>query len=133
MSKIKKKDEDSSFAKNLALYDALVATHPKAERCGTKIPSTSLGGRMYSFLGKTGEVALKLPEAEREAFLKKYKTRLCDVYGIVQKEFVMIPDSLLAKTQECKKYFAMSYAYATTLKPTKAASAAKATAKKKSA
>jgi hypothetical protein len=126
-----KKKAQSSFAATLALYDAMVATHPKTKRSGTKIPSTSLNGRMYSFLGKTGEVALKLPEAEREAFLKKYKTRLCDVYGIVQKEFVMIPDALLAKTGELKKFFALSYDYALTLKPTKAAAKAAADARKK--
>jgi hypothetical protein len=126
-----KKKTESSFADTLALYDAMVATHPKAKRSGVKIPSTSMNGRMYSFLGKTGEVALKLPEAEREPFLKKYKTRLCDVYGIVQKEFVIVPDALLAKTQELKKYFALSHDYATTLKPTKAAVGAAGAKKKK--
>jgi hypothetical protein len=126
-----KKKTESSFADTLALYDAMVATHPKAKRSGVKIPSTSMNGRMYSFLGKTGEVALKLPEAEREPFLKKYKTRLCDVYGIVQKEFVIVPDALLAKTQELKKYFALSHDYATTLKPTKAAAGAAGAKKKK--
>jgi hypothetical protein len=115
------KSPEATFAANLALYDALVATHPKAERKGVKIPSTSLNGHMYSYLGRNGELALKLPEGEREAFLKKYKTTLCNLYGIVQKEYVIVPDALLAKTQELKKYFALSYDYAATIKPTKAA------------
>jgi len=110
-----------SFTKNLALYDALVATHPKAKRTGIKIPSTSLNGHMYSYMGKNGELALKLPPGDREAFLKKYKTTLCHLYGIVQKEYVMVPDALLARTRELKKYFEISYAYAASLKPTKAA------------
>jgi hypothetical protein len=112
-----------SFEKNLALYDAVVAAHPQAERLGHKIPSTSLNGHMYSYLGRKGELAMKLPPGEREAFLEKYDTTLCKLYGIVQKEFVIVPDSLLARTQELKKYFAMSYAYAKTIRPTKAAAA----------
>jgi len=115
------KPNKDSFARNLALYDALVATHPKAERKGVKIPSTSLKGHMYSYLGKRGELALKLPAGEREAFLKKYKTTLCQLYGIVQKEYVMVPDTLLARTNELKKYFALSYTYAASIKPTAAA------------
>ena len=115
------KASQSTFATNLALYDALVATHPKAERKGVKIPSTALHGHMYSYLGKNGELALKLPQGEREAFLKKYKTTLCNLYGIVQKEYVIVPDSLLAQTGKLKKYFAISYDYANAAKPTKAA------------
>jgi len=74
-------------------------------------------GTCFSYLGKTGELALRLPEAEREAFIKKYKTRLCDFYGVVQKEYVVVPESLLKKTTELKPYFDASYAYVGTLKP----------------
>src|SRR5271170_3326502 len=115
------KSKEESLAIKLALYDELVATHPKAERKGIKIPSTSLNGHMYSYMGKNGELAMKLPEGEREAFLKKYKTTLCKLYGIAQKEYVIVPESLLEKTGELKKYFAMSYKYAASLKPTAAA------------
>lgn len=33
------------------------------------------------------------------------------------KEYVAVPDSLLANTKELKKYFGASYAYAQTLRP----------------
>jgi hypothetical protein len=72
---------------------------------------------MFSYLGKTGELALRLPEPEREEFINKYKTRLCDFYGVVQKEYVVVPQSLLKKTKELKPYFEASYAYVGTLKP----------------
>ena len=52
-----------------------------------------------------------------EAFLEKYKARLCQAYGIVQKEYVEVPDELLAKTSELKKYFDVSVAYVSSLKP----------------
>ena len=40
------------------------------------MPYTSLNAHMFSVLHKDGSVALRLPAAEREAFLKKYKTTL---------------------------------------------------------
>ena len=72
---------------------------------------------MFSCLHPPGSLALRLPEPEREKFLKKYKTKLFQTYGIVQKEYVTVPDSLLANTKELQKYFTLSYEYARSLKP----------------
>ena len=110
----------------LALYEKLVATNPKVERKGATVPYTSLNGHMFSYLSKDGKLALRLPPADRETFLKKYKAKLCEAYGKVQPEYVEVPDSLLASTQELKKFFDSSYAYVASLKP-------KPTTKKKNA
>ena len=80
------------------------------------MPYTSLNGHVFRCLTKEGKLALRLPPAEREAFLKKYKARLCEAYGIVQAEYVEVPDSLLSSTRELKKFFDCSYAYAASLK-----------------
>jgi TfoX/Sxy family transcriptional regulator of competence genes len=101
----------------LELYEKLVATHPKVERKGATVPYTSLNGHMFSYLSKEGKLALRLPEEEREAFLKKYRAKLCEAYGRVQLEYVEVPDSLLASTKELKKFFDRSYEYVATLKP----------------
>jgi len=111
-------------AEKVALYEKLVATNPKVERKGAAVPYTSLNGHMFSYLSKEGKLALRLPEGEREAFLKKHNARLCQAYGVVQHEYVEVPDALLAATRELQKYFAKSYEYVATLKP-------KPTAKKK--
>jgi hypothetical protein len=108
----------------LELYEKLVATNPNVERKGATVPYTSLNGHMFSYLSKQGKMALRLPAGEREAFLKKYKAKLCDAYGRVQPEYVEVPDSLLSSTRELKKYFDQSYEYVSSLKP-------KPTAKKK--
>ncbi|HEX4824028.1 MAG TPA: hypothetical protein VFV19_06925 [Candidatus Polarisedimenticolaceae bacterium] len=113
----------------LALYDALLATVPGVERKGDTVPYTSLGGHMFSALHKDGTVALRLPEVAREAFLKKYRTKLASHYGVVQPEYVVVPDALLLKTRELKPYFVASHAYVATLKPkagTKTSAAKKA-------
>jgi len=54
---------------------------------------------------------------EREQFLGKYQTKLFEQYGSVMKEYVEVPDDLLWKTEELKKYFEISYAYVSSLKP----------------
>jgi hypothetical protein len=82
----------------LELYEKLVRTCPGVERKGDTVPYTSVNGNMFSYLHATGGLALRLPEGEREPFLAKYKTKLCEAYGVVQKEYVAVPDALLAKT-----------------------------------
>src|ERR1700722_4582679 len=101
----------------LQLYEKLVATNPKIERKGDTVPYTSLNGHMFSYLSKEGKLALRLPAKERDAFLKRYKAKLCEAYGRVQPEYVEVPDSLLASTRELKKFFDASYAYVGSLKP----------------
>jgi len=116
----------------VALYEKLVATNPKVQRKGATMPYTSLNGNMFSLLTKTGTLALRLPVEAREAFLKKYKTTLVEVYGTVMPEYVAVPDALLKKTAELKKYFDVSYEYCASLKPkptTRKASAKKSTKK----
>jgi hypothetical protein len=101
----------------LELYEKLVSTNPSVKRKGAAVPYTSLNGHMFSYLSKEGRLALRLPPGEREAFLKKYKAKLCAAYGIVQTEYVEVPDSLLSSTGELKKYFDCSYEYVSSLKP----------------
>jgi len=100
--------------------DRLIATNPKIERKGDANPYTSLNGNMFTLLHQS-RLAIRLPEDEREKFLKKYRTTLFEAYGAVMKEYVAVPDALLGKTKELKKYLDLSYQYAQTLtpKPTK--------------
>jgi len=96
----------------------LVATLPGVERKGADNPYTALNGNMSSqLLSPEGRLALRLPKDEREQFLKKYKTTLFEAYGAVMQEYVAVPEALLKKTKELEKYFALSFAYAKTLKP----------------
>ncbi len=100
-----------------ALYDKLLATNPKIERKGAANPYTSLNGHMFTYLNPSGTLALRLPEKEREEFLKKYKTTWFEAYGAVMKEYVTVPDSLLKNTKELRKYLEMGCGYLKILKP----------------
>lgn len=118
------KKGNSIAAENLELYRQLVATLPTAELKGDSIPYTSHNGHMFSNMDSEGNLGLRLPPDAIDAFLKKYKSSLLTAFGIVSKEYVSVPQSLLQNTNELQPYFAQSFAYVNSLKP-------KATKKKK--
>ena|SRR5215831_11168636 len=99
------------------LYEKLVANHPEIELKGAANAYTSVNGHMFSLLRPTGELALRLPEGQREKFLEKYKACLYEAYGVVMKEYVAVPDALLKNTKELEKYLSLSYEYVKGLKP----------------
>ena len=108
---------DSDDEARLARYEALVATQPDVERKGAKMPYTSLNGHMFSFLDSEGQLSLRLPEAEREAFLAEHDTRLSEQHGRVMKEYVVVPESVFDRPAILEAAFAVSIAYIRTLKP----------------
>jgi len=105
----------------LASYERLIATIPDVERRGAANPYTSLNGHMFSYLHPAGAVALRLPPGLREAFLRKYRSTLFQAYGVVQKEYVTVPNDLLADTEQLRGYFRASYDYVRSMKPKPAA------------
>lgn len=112
------KTPDTVPQDKLALYTQLIDTHPDIElKGGQKLPYTSHNGNMFTMLSKEGKVGLRLGKIEREAFIEKYNAGQFVNYGAVMKEYVEVPDALLANTAELAPYLAMSYAYAQTLKP----------------
>jgi hypothetical protein len=98
-------------------YEMLVATNPKVELKGATIPYTSHNGHMFSNFNPDGTLGLRLPPDIIETFIKKYKTSLVSVYGIVRKEYVVVPDELLKNTNELKPFFDKSFEYVSSLKP----------------
>lgn len=104
-------------AAKLALYDKLIASNAKHERKGVGLPYTSQNGNMFTFLSSEGSLALRLPETDREDFIKKYKTKLFEAHGAIMKEYVKVPDELLKNTKVLKHYLDLSYEYVKTLKP----------------
>lgn len=106
----------ASASSAMVLYDKLIATNPRIERKGDANPYTSLNGNMFTLLHQS-RLAIRLPEAQRDKFLKKYKTTLFEAYGAVMQEYVSVPDALLENTKELQKYLDVSYEYAKTLKP----------------
>ena len=116
-----KKERSEAPQEAIELYNKLIATNPEIERKGDTIPYTSHNGNMFTALSKSGTVRLRLGGEEREKFMKKYKTTQPVEYGVLLKEYVSVPDSLLKKTKELSKYLELSFEYVKTLKPKPAA------------
>ena len=122
MSPAKTKAKKSGVpVEKLELFDQLIAVRPEIERKGANNAYAAVNGNMFLLMQADGVLAIRLPEDEREEFLKKYKAKLHEAYGAVMKEYVAVPDAALWKTKEMQKYVAASYDYAKTLKakPTK--------------
>jgi hypothetical protein len=101
----------------LTSFKNLVASVGGIDLKGATVPYTSVNGNISSYLSKDGFLALRLPPQIRAAFIEKYKTTLVTAYGIVQKEYVVVPGSLLHQTDELKTYFEAIFAYVSELKP----------------
>ena len=102
------KKESKIPAEKLELYEKLVKTCAGVERKGDVHPYTSVNGHMFSYLDQTGTMGLRLPDEEIEGFLKKYKAKLFESYGVVKKDYVTVPDSLLQDTKALSRYFRLS-------------------------
>ncbi|HEY2728209.1 MAG TPA: hypothetical protein VGI61_13620 [Parafilimonas sp.] len=111
------KKETKTPSEKIALYNKLIATNPGIERKGDTNPYTSCNGNMFTHMTPEGILSIRLPEKEPEAFIKKYRTKLMEAYGVVRKEYAVVPDSLLQNTIELKPYLDISFEYAKSLKP----------------
>ena len=111
------KKKSTAPAEKIALYEKLVASIPGIELKGATMLYTSINGHMFSFLDKDGNLGLRLPAPERDAFLKQYKSTLFHTHGTILKEYVFVPENLLKKTELLHKYLSISFKYVNQLKP----------------
>src|SRR2546423_13404947 len=98
-----------------AAYDTLLASKPRIERKGATIPYTSANGKMFTYLSPSGDLRLRLPDEERIAFMKKYRTEPVVQHGVVMKDWVAVPASLFARIAELRPYLEKSRTYAVRL------------------
>jgi len=111
------RNTDPAYQEKLAHYQRLVQSIAGVECKGDANPYTSVNGHMFSYLHPSGAMALRLPQPQRDVFLESHKATLFQAYGVVQKEYVTVPDELLTDSRQLKKYFLLSYEYVSTLVP----------------
>src|SRR5438105_2966018 len=99
-------------AAKLALYETLLASKPSIERKGATIPYTSANGKMFTYLSPSGDLRLRLPDEDRVAFMKKYRTEPVVQHGVVMKDWGAVPASLFARIAELRPYLETSRTYA---------------------
>ena len=113
-----KKSETSAYGNRDALtrYENLVAKFG-VERKGAKNPYTSINGNMFSFLTPEGDLAVRLSDADRAAFTKKFGERPCIQYGAVMREYVQLPSEVFHNARSASSWFKKSVEYSRALKP----------------
>jgi hypothetical protein len=111
-----KKEGSAHPVDKIAAYDKLISNLPGMERKGATMPYTSVNGNMFSYIEKDGSFGLRLPITEREIFLKQYKTSLFVSFGMVMKEYVLVPEKLFFNTKALQPWFKKSFEYTMSLK-----------------
>jgi TfoX/Sxy family transcriptional regulator of competence genes len=114
------KKKTSVPADKLALYERLLAAVPEIEsKSNFGSAYTAVNGNMYSMISKYGVVGIRLPDAERQAFLRRYDAALFrgDPDWPPAKEYVAVPDTLLEDTEALRPYLELSFRHAQTLRP----------------
>lgn len=104
----------------LALYERLIASLPGVEvKSNFGSAYTALNGNMFTMISKHGVVGIRLPKAEREAFLATYDADLFrgDPAWPPAKEYVAVPAALLTDARTLSPYLEASYRYVQGLKP----------------
>lgn len=77
-------------------YDAAIDLVEGVTRKGAANPYTSGNGWMATYLGKQGEVAVRLGKEDLEEFLVEHDTARPVSYGAVMKDFALVPDDMVA-------------------------------------
>ncbi len=111
----------SEYETALQRYSSLVEASPGIELKGKKMPYTSMNGNMFSFLAPDGVLCLRLSSAECTEFMQTHGTEPVMQYGSVMRDYVAVPDTLLADGDALGALFRKSVANAQSLKakPTK--------------
>jgi hypothetical protein len=104
---------------SVQVYEKLLAAFPDIARKGATMPYTSVNGNMFSFIDKDGKLNIRLSETKRDEFIKKYQATQSVQHGVIMKEYVSVPERLLAATKDLRPWLAQSYEYAKNLKPKK--------------
>ncbi|MFT5511725.1 MAG: hypothetical protein ACI8SE_000118 [Bacteroidia bacterium] len=108
-----------SSSNTIHIYDALVASFPEVERKGKTLPYTSTNTYMFSFIGKEGNMALRLSSSDIEEMINQHDAGLMTQHGRIMKDFIPVPDDVLKNTELLELYFKKSLEQKNSLKPKK--------------
>lgn len=103
----------------LTLYNNLVDQFPAVERKGKTTPYTSSNTYMTSFIGKDGNLALRLSQDDLTTLIENHGAGLMLQHGKVLKDFICVPETILKDSSLLKTYFQRSLDHTNSLKPKK--------------
>ena len=102
----------------IAVFEKAIATVPDAQaRKMFGYPVAFANGKMFTGLHQKNMI-LRLSDEDRDALLRiKGAAPFEPMPGRAMKEYVTVPEPMLEKPAELKKWLARSYAYASSLPP----------------
>ena len=98
-------------------YDAAIDLVDGVTRKGAANPDTSGNGWMATYLGKQGEVAIRLATDDLDAFLAEHETEKPVSYGAVMKDFAIVPEDVVADAAALAAIIRRSHDHVDTLPP----------------
>ena len=105
------------YQEMLSIYKQAINLCPDFERKGKTMPYTSANGYMFSQLNKAGEIGIRLPKEVATMFLTSYESGPFLSYGAVMREYVLVPEELLADPSLMASYLEKGYQYVMSLPP----------------
>lgn len=106
---------DKTYQNTVELYRNLAQIHLDDAVKGKANPYTSLNGNMYSFLDKTDTICIRLSSDDRKDFMQAHGLDPVMQYGSVMKEYVSLPDDVLANEAALKAILLQCKTYAADL------------------
>ena len=98
-------------------YDEAIDLVEGVARKGAANPYTSGNGWMATYLGKEGEVAIRLDKDDLEEFLTEHDTEKPVSYGAVMKDFAIVPEAIVANAGELAQLIQRSHDHVSSLPP----------------
>ncbi len=92
-------------------YDAGIDRVEDVARKGAANPYTSGNGWMASYLGKQGDVAIRLGSDVLEQFLAEHDTERPVSHGAVMKDFALVPDAIVADPEQLAAVLRRAHAH----------------------
>lgn len=104
------------FKDNLAKFD-MAAEATGLDRKGKTVPYTSSNGYMHCLLNKEGEFGIHLSKEDQAKFKAEYESGPLMSHGATMRDYVLVPDILLANTEEIAKWMLISLEHVNSLPP----------------
>ena len=105
-----------SWTEHLKIFDE-VAQMAQIERKGKSMPYTSANGHMFALLNKEGQLGIRLSKKDQAEFDKKFGALPLKSHGATMRDYVLIPEELLADKRLLANYLQKGLAHVLSLPP----------------
>jgi len=103
-----------SWEEALKLFDE-AAEVAQIERKGKTMPYASANGHMFALLNKDGQLGIRLSKEEQHQFDQDHGAAPLVSHGAIMKDYVLIPQKLLAKKELLAAYLKKGLSHARSL------------------